>query len=104
MKQFLKKMWTILHYRGDHFEAVEIEYDATKTNFPALLKVFWANHDPTFCERGKSSAVQYMSGIFYHNEEQKRLAEEEVAKKKDKIDGVVLTKIQPAETFYSAEE
>lgn len=60
--------------------------------------MFWKNHDPTVkCTR------QYMSAIFYHDEEQKRLAEESMEKAaKDKAKKIT-TKIMPAEKFYVAE-
>ncbi len=87
-----------------HAEAVEIEYDPTQVTYTQLLDVFWHNIDPTvtnrqFVDRG----TQYRPEIFYHDEEQKRLAEES---KKDieKIFGVVTVKITPASTFYPAEE
>src|SRR5881409_3662750 len=59
-----------------HAEAVEVEYDPTKVSYQKLLDVFWHNIDPTqrdgqFCDHGS----QYRTAIFYHDEEQKRLAE-----------------------------
>ncbi len=63
-----------------HTEAVKIEYDPKLVTYAELLKVFWKNIDPTtpnrqFCDRGN----QYRSGIFYHNSEQKRLADVSLA-------------------------
>ncbi len=87
-----------------HAEAVEIEYDPTQVTYDQLLDVFWHNIDPTvtnrqFVDRG----TPYRPEIFYHGEEQKKLAE---ASKKDveKIFGTVEVKITPAGTFYPAEE
>src|SRR5688572_1285665 len=59
-----------------HAEAVEVVYDPSKITYARLLDVFWKNIDPTtpnrqFCDIG----TQYRSAIYYHNEEQKRLAE-----------------------------
>ena len=64
-----------------HAEAVEIEYDPTQVTYSQLLDVYWHNIDPTvknrqFVDRG----TQYRTAIFYHDDEQKRLAE---ASKKD---------------------
>jgi methionine-S-sulfoxide reductase len=87
-----------------HAEAIEIEYDPTQVTYDQLLDVYWHNIDPTvtnrqFVDRGS----QYRPEIFYHDEEQKRLAE---ASKKDieKIFGTVTVQITPAGPFYPAEE
>jgi len=87
-----------------HAEAVEIEYDPTQVTYSQLLDVYWHNIDPTvknrqFVDRG----TQYRTAIFYHDEEQKKLAE---ASKKDveKVFGNVEVEIVPAGTFYPAEE
>ena len=62
--------------RTGHTEAVQVVYDPTKVTYEKLLDVFWHNIDPTvkdeqFCDHGS----QYRSGIFYHDDEQKKLAE-----------------------------
>jgi methionine-S-sulfoxide reductase len=87
-----------------HAEAVQIEYDPARVTYSQLLDVFWRNIDPTvtnrqFVDRG----TQYRPEIFYHDEEQKRLAE---ASKKDveKIFGTVEVQITPAGPFYPAED
>jgi peptide-methionine (S)-S-oxide reductase len=90
-----------------HVEAIQVEYDPDKVRYEALLDVFWHNVDPTdstgqFCDRG----TQYRSAIFYHDAEQKRLAEKskaEVAKDLQVADPIV-TEIVPASAFYRAEE
>ncbi len=90
-----------------HVEAIQVEYDPDKVRYEALLDVFWHNVDPTdsagqFCDRG----TQYRSAIFYHDDEQKRLAEKskaEVAKELQVPDPIV-TEIVPASAFYRAEE
>ena len=64
-----------------------------------MLKMFWENHDPTRC-----ASRQYMSAIFYHNDEQKRLAEETMKEEQKQLSQQIVTKIKPAETFYDAEE
>ncbi|PFA70347.1 methionine sulfoxide reductase [Bacillus sp. AFS015802] len=90
-----------------HVEAVQIEYDPDVITYEQLLKVFWRQIDPTdaggqFVDRGP----QYVSVIFYHDEEQRKAAEE--AKKELEDSGrfkeKIVTGIQPAKTFYKAEE
>lgn len=87
-----------------HAEAVEIEYDPAQVTYQQLLDVYWHNIDPTvsnrqFVDRG----TQYRTVIFYHDEEQKRLAEES-KKDVEKIFGTVEVQIEPAGPFYPAEE
>lgn len=90
-----------------HAEAVQIIYDAQKISYEKLLEVFWHNIDPTtldrqFCDYGR----QYRSAVFYHTEEQRRLAEQSKAylAKHKAFAGPVVTEIVPADTFYQAEE
>ena len=87
-----------------HAEAIEIEYDPAQVTYKQLLDVYWHNIDPTvsnrqFVDRG----TQYRTVIFYHDEEQKRLAEES-KKDVEKIFGTVEVQIEPAGPFYPAEE
>src|SRR5260221_9993489 len=93
--------------RTGHTEAVQVTYDPAKVRYEKLLEVFWLNHDPTvkdrqFCDAGS----QYRPEIFYHSEEQKRLAEASKAKwEKDKpFRQPILTPITAASEFYPAEE
>ena len=90
-----------------HAEVVEVEYDPKKISYEKLLDVFWKNIDPTqkdaqFCDHGS----QYRSGIFYHDAEQKRLAEASKAAlaKNKPFKGEIVTEVTPATTFYRAEE
>ncbi|MBI3810983.1 MAG: peptide-methionine (S)-S-oxide reductase MsrA [Nitrospirae bacterium] len=90
-----------------HAEAVEILYDPRKISYEKLLDIFWHNVDPTnangqFCDYGD----QYRSEIFYHNEEQKRLAERSkaVLEHSKPFKDPIVTRISPAATFYIAEE
>ena len=93
--------------RTGHAETVQVLYDPTKISYSKLLDVFWVNIDPTvknqqFCDHWP----QYRTGIFYHDEEQKRLAEE--SKKKieqaGKLPQSIVTEIMPLRDFYPAEE
>jgi peptide-methionine (S)-S-oxide reductase len=89
-----------------HAEAVEIVYDPAKVSYAKLLDVFWRNIDPLvkdkqFCDTGD----QYRTGIFYLDEEQKKLAEETKKKVAAKFaPRVVYTEITKADTFYPAED
>jgi peptide-methionine (S)-S-oxide reductase len=89
-----------------HAEAVEIVYDPAKVTYAKLLDVFWRNIDPLvkdkqFCDTGD----QYRTGIFYLDDEQKKLAEESKTKVTAKFaPRMVYTEITKAATFYKAEE
>ena len=90
-----------------HTEAVQISYDPSKIRYKQLLQVFWRNIDPTvadrqFCDIGN----QYRAGIFYHTEEQKKLAllSREAISKTKSFKEPVVTEVVRAGTFYPAEE
>ena len=90
-----------------HAEAVQIVYDPKKITYTKLLDIFWRNIDPLakdrqFCDTGS----QYRSAIFYHNEEQKRLAEasKKALEQSKRFKGPIYTEIVDASQFYPAEE
>jgi peptide-methionine (S)-S-oxide reductase len=90
-----------------HTEAVEIVFDPAQISYAELLKVFWRNIDPMtanrqFCDIGS----QYRSGIFYHDDEQKRLAEasKQELEQSGRLPRPIVTEIVPASEFYVAEE
>jgi len=90
-----------------HAEAVEVTFDPLKVNYEQLLKVFWESHDPTTLNRqGPDIGDNYRSAIFYHNEEQKKLAErsKDELEKSGKHEGKIVTEIKAAGPFYKAEE
>lgn len=89
-----------------HAEAVEVTYDTAKVNYAQLLDSFWRYIDPTavnrsFCDTGDS----YRSGIFYLNDEQKKLAEasKEAIAASGRFDKPIATEITKATPFYAAE-
>ena len=90
-----------------HAEAVEIVYDPSRLSYADLLNVFWMNIDPTQ-ENGQFADIgaQYRTAIFYHNEEQKRLAEASKIELKNtgRFSKRIVTEIVPATPFYRAEE
>jgi len=93
--------------RTGHAEAIEVHYDPSKITYTELLDVFWRNIDPTTKDRQfVDTGSQYRTAIFYHNEEQKRLAED--SRKKLDASGrfgkPIVTEIVPAGKFYAAEE
>jgi methionine-S-sulfoxide reductase len=93
--------------RTGHAEAVEVRYDPAQVSYEQLLDVFWRNIDPTVRDRQfVDVGSQYRTAIFYHSEEQRRLAEE--SKNKLEASGKyrmpILTEIAPAGKFYPAEE
>lgn len=90
-----------------HAEAVEIKYDPSQVSYLTLLEAYWRSIDPTdaggqFADRG----TQYRPAIFYHNEEQRRLAEASKAKLETsrKFAKPVAVAIEPFKAFYPAEE
>jgi len=88
-----------------HTEAVRIKYDPDRVSYAELLEVFWVNHDPTtldrqFCDAGS----QYRPEIFYHNAEQKRLAERSKKEVQRAQSFDVLTPITEAGAFYPADD
>ena len=93
--------------RTGHAEAVEVEYDPNEISYEELLDVFWNNHNPTTLNRqGPDIGVQYRSAIFYHNDEQKEIAEKskQTLDHSGKYGNPIVTQIVPAPTFYKAEE
>ena len=60
-----------------HAEAVQVRYDPTKVAYEVLLEIFWKTHDPTTPnQQGADVGTQYRSVVFFHDAEQKRIAEE----------------------------
>ncbi len=92
--------------RTGHAEVVQIEYDPAKVSYETLLEVFWRNIDPIqkdgqFCDHGS----QYRSAVFYHDEQQRMLAEASKAAlvKSKPFKGEIVTEITKASEFYAAE-
>jgi peptide-methionine (S)-S-oxide reductase len=84
-----------------------VEYDPDEISYEELLDVFWNNHNPTTLNRqGPDIGIQYRSAIFYHDDEQKEIAEKSKQKldKSGQFENPVVTEIVPTPTFYNAEE
>jgi peptide-methionine (S)-S-oxide reductase len=89
-----------------HAEAIQVTFDPSLISYETLLDVFWATHDPTTLNRqGNDAGSQYRSEIFYHDEEQKKIAEasKEKLEKSHKYPDPIVTKIEPFTKFYKAE-
>jgi peptide methionine sulfoxide reductase msrA/msrB len=94
----------VLSKRSGHIEAVEIEFDPTKTSYKELAKLFFEIHDPTQIDRqGPDVGEQYRSEVFYLNEEQKEITEKLIQVLEDK-GYEVATKVNKAEAFWPAED
>ncbi len=93
--------------RTNHLESVEIVFDPSQISYEKLLDVFWLNVDPTdpggqFIDRGR----HYRTAIFYHNDEQKKIADESKQKlgASNKYPKPIVTEIRPVMKFYNAED
>lgn len=84
---------------GDHTESVQIDYDPAIIAYEELLDVFWEAHDPA----QRSYSQQYAAILFYHNEEQERLARASADRIATDLGAEMHTALRPAETFHLAE-
>jgi peptide-methionine (S)-S-oxide reductase len=90
-----------------HAEAVQITFDPGIVSYGEILEVFFDIHDPTTLNRqGADAGTQYRSAIFYHNDEQKRIAQQVIQEKIEaKVwDDPIVTELVPFEAFYRAED
>lgn len=90
-----------------HAEVAQIEFDNDEIDFAEILEVFWLTHDPTTLNRqGNDIGTQYRSAIFYHSEQQKKIAE--ASKKEMSVraiyDTSIVTEIIELGKFYVAED
>jgi len=90
-----------------HAESIEIQFDPSRIGYEEILEYFFRLHDPTTKNRqGNDIGTQYRSAIFYHDDEQKRIAEEikQKVEKSGKWPRPVVTEIVSAMPFWPAEE
>jgi peptide-methionine (S)-S-oxide reductase len=85
---------------ADHTETIQIDYDPAKISYGELLDIFWQSHKPG----GRPWSSQYKAVVFYHNEEQKRLALESRDQVAATLEGKVYTEVTPFTAFYLAED
>jgi len=90
-----------------HAEAVQVSFNPSKVSYQEILEIFFSVHDPTTLnQQGVDTGTQYRSAVFYHNEQQKAVAEK-LIKELDEArlwNKPVVTQIVPLDTFYPAEE
>lgn len=87
-----------------HAEVVQVVYDPKKISTEKVLSWFWELHDPTTLNRqGADVGTQYRSAIFYHNEEQKKVAEASKKAAQELFKSPIVTEITESSTFYPAE-
>jgi len=88
-----------------HAEVVQITYDPDIVSYEDLLKIFWTVHDPTTPNRqGADVGTQYRSVIFYHNNDQKSIAEKSRAEVQRHFNAPIVTEIAPLTKFWPAED
>lgn len=88
-----------------HAEVVQITFDANIISYEDILVIFMTTHDPTTLNRqGADRGTQYRSVIFYHNEEQKEIAETVLKEIATFYENPIVTEISPLDVFYEAEK
>jgi peptide-methionine (S)-S-oxide reductase len=93
--------------RTGHAEVVQVTFDPSVISYRDVLGIFFAIHDPTTLNRqGADVGTQYRSVIFYHNEAQRKVAEEVIAElhASREYRNPVVTQVLPLEAFYEAED
>ena len=90
--------------QSGHAEVVRISYDAAAVSYAQLLDIFFTIHDPTSLNRqGNDRGTQYRSAIFYHDDEQQKLAQGVITHLQAQLAGSIVTEVVPAVQFYPAE-
>ncbi len=90
-----------------HAEVVQVTYDPQRLSYEFLLNVFFSIHDPTTLNRqGADVGTQYRSVIFYHNEDQKEVAEQKIQEIVEEgiWEGPIVTQVEPLHQFFPAED
>jgi peptide-methionine (S)-S-oxide reductase len=88
-----------------HAEVVQITFDANIISYEDILLIFMTTHDPTTINKqGADVGTQYRSVIYYHDEDQKRIAETVIEKVADYYENPIVTEISPLKIFYKAED
>ncbi len=93
--------------KTSHAEAVQVTFDPAKISYREILEIFFSVHDPTTLNRqGMDTGTQYRSAIFYHNEQQKAIAEELIGElnKANLWKKPIVTQIVSLNKFYPAED
>jgi peptide-methionine (S)-S-oxide reductase len=93
--------------RTGHAETVQITFDPDVISYKEILEIFFSTHDPTTLNRqGPDVGTQYRSVIFYHNDQQKAIAEQVIKELTEEktFDASIVTQVEPFKTFYEAED
>ncbi|HEX9677143.1 peptide-methionine (S)-S-oxide reductase MsrA [Nitrososphaera sp.] len=91
--------------RTGHAEVVQVDYDPETVSYDELLKIFFANHDPTTPNRqGPDVGRQYRSAVFFHTPEQESVSREAIERLQPIIGKKIVTEVTPASTFWKAED
>jgi peptide-methionine (S)-S-oxide reductase len=94
-----KKENPTYHQLGDHTETLEVDYDPARISYEKLLEIFWEEHNPT----SSSWSTQYKAAVFYHGDEQKRLALATRDRLAAMLGKTIRTEVIPFSRFYPAE-
>ncbi len=95
----------VVSHTTGHAETVQVSFDPDKISFQQLLKLFFEHHDPTQLNRqGPDVGENYRSVIFYHNDSQKKEAEDYIKEIQPKFNEPIVTQVVPAQTFWQGEE
>ena len=88
-----------------HAEVAQIEFDSTIISYEDLLNIFFEIHDPTTINRqGNDVGTQYRSAIFYHSNEQFKIAEKVISYQQDNFENKIVTQLAKHDKFYKAED
>ncbi len=88
-----------------HAEVIQIEFDSQEISYEEILYVFWHIHNPTTLNKqGADVGTQYRSVIFFHNNEQKIIAEKTKQEIQKEYEDLIVTEISPYTSFYEAED
>jgi len=88
-----------------HAETVQVFYDPSKISYATLVSAFFASMDPTELNRqGPDEGTQYRSAVFYRNDEEKKIIDEEVVRDQKKYHSKIVTQVLPYNGFYPAED
>jgi len=88
-----------------HAEVVKLQFDAAKISLREVLEIFFSIHDPTTLNRqGNDVGPQYRSGIYYHDETQRALAQSVIDELNAEVKGRVVTELKPLDNYWPAED
>ena len=88
-----------------HAEVAQLEFDPEKISYKELLSIFFDTHNPTTLNRqGNDVGTQYRSAIFYHNNQQKQIAENLIIEIQPKFKDKIVTEVSPLKEYYVAED